>query len=529
MKKTVRMLAIILFLPGFLFGLVQPVPCVQQTPTQNGVIDPRVIASINALPPGDMLTVIIQLKSQVDLNRIGGYNRASHLQKLVTALQTQARNSQQGIKTVLQKRQAEGLVRNVIYFWIFNGLAVTTYPDVILELASNPDVSSITPDQNISAPIYPRSSSPPEPNIGLINAPDMWDLGFRGQGVVVANLDTGVDLNHPDLLAQWRGGTNSWYDPYGQHAAPVDSCGSQCSGHGTWIMGVMVGRDAGGSAVGVAPDAQWIAVKIFNDQGSATTVAIHQGFQWLLDPDGNPSTPDAPQVVNNSWTFLAPGCDLTFQPDLQALSAAGILPVFAAGNFGPNPATSVSPSNNPDAFAVGAIYNSDLIWMGSSRGPSSCAGTRTVYPDLVAPGVNIYTTGLDDTYSVETGTSLAAPHVAGGLALLLSAYPSLSATDQQNALVNAAVDLGAPGPDNDYGYGRLDILGAYQWLSLNYSTPTPTPSAIPTQTPAPSALKIDHLPLVHLRAFYPPKLFFPVLFVNINSVSTPISPVFAGP
>src|SRR5262249_59166093 len=119
-------------------------------------------------------------------------------------------------------------------------------------------------------------------------------------------------------------------------------------------MGVMVGGDAGGSSVGVAPDAAWIAVKIFNDRGTATSTGIHQGFQWLLDPDGNPATADAPDVVNNSWATSASGCLLDFEPDLATLRAAGILPVFAAGNYAPHPGTSSSPATNPEPLPVGA-------------------------------------------------------------------------------------------------------------------------------------------------------------------------------
>ena len=177
-------------------------------------------------------------------------------------------------------------------------------------------------------------------------------------------MDTGVDASHPDLSGRYRGGTNSWYDPYGQHSSPTD-----INGHGTWTMGVMVGGGAGGSAVGMAPDARWIAVKIFNDRGQASVSAIHQGFQWLLDPDGNPATADAPQVVNNSWGMSSPGCDLTFQPDVQALAAAGILPVFAAGNFGPGVGTGVSPANYPESLAVGALASGGGVLGSSSRGP----------------------------------------------------------------------------------------------------------------------------------------------------------------
>jgi len=296
-------------------------------------------------------------------------------------------------------------------------------------------------------------------------------------------MDSGVDVSHPDLSSRWRGGSNSWYDPYGQHATPADT-----SGHGTWTTGIMVGGDAGGTSIGVAPGAQWVAVKIFNDQGGSTATAIHQGFQWLLDPDGNPNTADAPQVVNNSWTFANPGCNLDFEQDLESLRAAGILPVFAAGNGGPYSNSSYSPSNNPSAFAVGAVDNNDQVYAYSSRGPSTCGGSTGPFPELVAPGVNVRTTDRYGLYTNATGTSLAAPHVAGGLALLLSAYPDLDSGMQEQSLINSAVDLGASGPDDVYGYGRLDLYSAFDWAATApTSTPVPpTPTSVPSSTPTPT-------------------------------------------
>jgi subtilisin family serine protease len=131
-----------------------------------------------------------------------------------------------------------------------------------------------------------------------------------GSNVVVASLDTGVDTTNPDLAASWRGGTDSWFDPYGQHATPSD-----LNGHGTSTMDVIIGRSASGMAIGVAPGAKWIAAKIFDDTGAASLTAIHLSFQWLLDPSGNPAIPNAPQVVNNSWDDASIGCDLSYQAD----------------------------------------------------------------------------------------------------------------------------------------------------------------------------------------------------------------------
>ena len=365
--------------------------------------------------------------------------------------------------------------------WISNEVEVKATPAVIKALAARGDVREIQPERTIQAPPRPPSlrsassaaipaagaaapssaaalaAAAPEPNIAKINAPALWGLGFTGQGVVVANLDTGVDVTQPDLAGRWRGGTNSWFDPHGQHATPTD-----INGHGTWTMGVMVGGDAGGTSVGVAPGARWIAAKIFNDKGAATTTAIHQSFQWLLDPDGNPATADAPNVVNNSWSGSAAGCGLEFQPDLQNLRAAGILPVFAAGNDGRLPGTVFSPANLPPAFAVSGTDNADVWYSSSSVGPSPCAGATT--PKLSAPGVSVRTTDLFGGYTVQNGTSLSAPHVAGGLALLLSAFPGTSVHRQEAAIEAGAVDLGTAGLDNTFGFGRLDVLAAFNWL-----------------------------------------------------------------
>jgi subtilisin family serine protease len=337
---------------------------------------------------------------------------------------------------------------------------VTATPDVIQELASRPDVLKLTPDDIQLVPLSPPAA-PPEQNLSVINAPALWDLGWQGQGVVIGVMDTGVYASHPDLTTRWRGGSNSWYDPYGEHpTTPFDP-----TGHGTWTTGVLVGGEAGGTAIGVAPQAQWIAAKIFDDAGSSTATAVHLAFQWLLDPDSNPGTADAPHAVNNSWAFGAPGCNLEFQLDLQALRAAGILPVFAAGNSGPNPSTSVSPANYPEAFAVGNTNNSDVIANDSSRGPSACGEPQTYYPEIVAPGVSIKTTDLFGLYFNATGTSVAAPHAAGALALLLSAFPNLTVDQQSAALSTTAVDLGPAGPDDTYGRGRLNVLAAYNSLA----------------------------------------------------------------
>jgi len=492
-KKIPYFVLIFVFLGTLLVGYqtVQASPdYVYHVNTGPMNLDPAVQTALGNLSSGEMLTVIVTLRQQADLSRVNGNDRAARLQGVIRALQATANATQGHLISFLATRKSQGLVESYMPFWVFNGFSVTATRSVVSELAGQSDVYSISSDDLQIVPTY----GTPEPNVSLINAPALWSQGYTGQGVVVASMDTGVDVYHPDLSYNWRGGSNSWFDPYNQHpTTPTD-----LNGHGTWTTGIMVGGDADGTTIGVAPDAQWIAAKIFNDSGSSTATAIHQGFQWLLDPDGNPSTDDAPNVVNNSWTYSYPGCYLDFEPDLKSLRAAGILPVFAAGNGGPYSNSSYSPANNPSAFAVGAIDNNSQIYVYSSRGPNSCTGSTGPYPKLVAPGVNVKTSGLLGSYPYESGTSLASPHVAGGLALLLSAYPNLDAGMQEQALINTAVDLGASGPDDVFGYGRIDLVSALTWASTApTSTPEPTftPTYTPTSTPSPTPVPHVNLAL----------------------------------
>jgi subtilisin family serine protease len=423
-------------------------------------VAPEVRFALARVKEGEKIAVIVRFSEQAALQRLAG-SRLEQQQRVVRTLQAQAERTQPEVLGRLAAFEASGKAADILPYWIFNGVSLKATPEVIEFLSRRPEVAQILPDRVFPAPQGAPAASQVVLNLDATQATYLWSLGYRGQGVVVANMDTGVSLNHPDLVAQWRGGSNSWFDPHGEHPlSPSDS-----NGHGTWTMGVMVGRSHSGTSIGIAPEARWIAVKIFNDQGYASSSAIHAGFQWLLDPDGDPSTDDAPHIVNNSWSFLSPGCYLDFQEGLRSLRAAGILPIFAAGNSGPGENSSVSPSNYPEAFSVGSIDNWGAISTTSSRGPAQCGGTRPYFPDIVAPGVGIYSTGLDGGYAYASGTSMAAPHVAGGLALLLSAFPGLTLAEQEAALRLSARDLGQIGPDDTYGHGALDLQAAYHLLA----------------------------------------------------------------
>ena len=397
--------------------------------------------------------VVVTLRSTADLRGLTTLGRAQRLSTAVRRLRAHADSAQAPLRRRLKTLEATGDVTAETPLWVANAVAVTATARAVRELAARPDVASVTPDAITVVP----TALPVEPNIAAVRAPDLWASGQTGQGVVVATLDTGVDLTNPDLAARWRGGTNSWYDPYGQHpAGPVD-----LDGHGTGVAGLVVGGSDGGSSYGMAPGATLIAARVFDDRGATTATAMHLAFQWLLDPDHDPATADAPRVVNASWALGAgPSCNLTFQPDVQALRAAGILPVFSAGNFGPGSATSASPANYPESLSVGAVGPTDTVWAYTSAGPSTCGGRARVFPDLVAPGVSVLSSDLFGGFQYLTGTSVAAPHVAGAAALLLGAHPGLSVASLESALTGSAVDLGPAGPDERYGNGRLDVMAA---------------------------------------------------------------------
>ncbi len=429
-------------------------------------MSPGLESAVKNLGPQEEISVIITFQEKVNLKAFQDPDKKQRRPRIIRALQGRAEASQGVVRTFLER---SGRASPIKQLWIVNGLAATLPADLVGALAQMTGIETIAEDTIIHVPdMATAASTLSEWNIIAIGAPELWALGYTGQGVVVASMDTGVDVTHPDLEAKWRGGTNSWYDPYGIYFSPVDH---DHDGHGTAVMGVMVGGDAGGTNIGVAPGAQWIAVKIFDDAGIAYTSKILDGFQWLLDPDDNPDTDDAPDVVNNSWGYDGASglCLETPNPNLPplgpaiaALKAAGIAVVFSGGNSGPGANSSVSPANYPESFSVGAVNEFLDIAGFSSRGPSACDGR--VFPDVVAPGVNIRTAdpAFNGSYSYWSGTSFAAPHVAGTMALVMGAFQGLLLADLEFATKYYAHDLGLPGPDNDYGYGLIDAVEVFK-------------------------------------------------------------------
>jgi bacillopeptidase F len=424
-----------------------------------GGIDADLQAVLDRMGPSDRASVIVRFVdgAATKTSQIARGTREEGRAQMVRELRARSQASLTSIAPLL----VDPSVSRRVELWAIDGLAVTASADVIRALAVQPNVERVSIDAVVREPIAKAAiAAVPEWNLGAIRAPELWVAGHTGFGVVVATMDSGVDVDHQDLATRYRGGDNSWFDPYGEHATPHDT-----TGHGTQALGLIVGGDAGGTAIGVAPGATWIAARIFDDSGNATLSGIHECFQWLLDPDDDAETDDAPDVVNGSWDLANTGsCNLEFEQDLQVLRAAGIAVAFSAGNYGPYAATSASPGNNPTSFAVGAVDENGGVASFSASGPSACDGTS--YPNVVAPGVTVRTAdktfggAFPDSYVSVSGTSFAAPHLAGAMALLLGAHPGASVTAVEQALERTAVDVGAAGPDFRSGHGLTDVVVA---------------------------------------------------------------------
>jgi serine protease AprX len=462
-------------------------------------IAPR-LASETAL--GGSSEALIVFAEQADLS--GAANLPTKLEKgiyVYNALRAVAERTQAPMRKMLQDRG----IPYESYYGV-NMIKITASRNLLYELAghdevmridANPHVRSSIPVPNLSTPTGPNVSKQSqmtqqvtgtiEWNVARVNAPQVWAMGFHGEGMVIANADTGVQWDHVSLKSHYRGwnGTTvnhnyNWYDATSDHSpTPVDP-----QFHGTFTMSEMVGDDGLGNQVGVAPGAKFIACRNMDKHGVGSPAQYIACFQFLIAPYpiGHPELANpamAPDVINNSWDCPASeGCSLTtLQAIENAVTAAGIFQSAAAGNYGPNCSTvSTTPAIYTSGVGVGATDSYNNIARFSSRGPVTVDGSKRLKPEIVAPGLNIraaipYQNMYQNYWS---GTSMAAPHVAAGVALLWQARPSfkgqIAATTTQ--LTKTALPMtstqscgsfaGTAVPNAVFGYGLLNILKAVQ-------------------------------------------------------------------
>ncbi|WP_425464005.1 S8 family serine peptidase [Oceanobacillus piezotolerans] len=394
-----------------------------------------------------------------------------------TSLQTQS-----NVKSFLEEEVEKGNVDSFHSYFVVNGMAVTATKEIAEKIATFSEVEKILPNEKrqlfkTEAKEAPKADKQSvEWNVDRINAPDVWGMGVDGTGVVVANIDTGVEWDHPALIEKYAGynaatgevdHTYSFFDPVNGETEPYD-----IDGHGTHTMGTMVGsEDNGSNQIGVAPGAKWIAVQAFTSNGAYDSDLL-EAAEWIMAPGGDATK--APDVVNNSWGGGS-GLDEWYRDMVIAWRAADIFPAFAAGNTtlsNPGgPGSVAAPSNYPESFAVGATDSSDNLASFSLQGPSPY---DEIKPDVSAPGVGIRSAVPGGGYSNYSGTSMATPALAGVVALLESANSNLNVDDIEEILLSTAVartDRTFPeSPNHGYGHGLVDAFAAVSTVASGMGT-----------------------------------------------------------
>ena len=398
-------------------------------------------------------------------------------ESVVQGLRSHSQTQQRSLLQYLEKEKRHGNVLAMESYYIANVIYVKAHRDVLHQIAARSDVEALYPNSEVELTTTISSqSSTLLWNLTAIQVPDVWSsYGVTGEGAVVGVLDSGVHWEHEALASKWRGYNPAtpqtpdpifnWFDAVHGEALPYDIT---VNSHGTHVTGIVLGATPS-NPFGVAPGAQWIAAQAFGADGKASSNHLLAAAQYLLAPTDafGVSHPDkAPDVINCSW-----GASLTsdwFKDTVNAWRSAQIVPVFAAGNSG-NEAPSgtiANPAHYPESFAVGSVNQNLLRSSTSGEGPGPTPDH--IKPDISAPGVSIRSSikGENNGYDYLSGTSMAAPHVAGVVALMRSANPALTVIEIESVLKETAVPLTdtkyATSPNMGYGYGLLDAYAALE-------------------------------------------------------------------
>ncbi|SCG16221.1 Kelch motif-containing protein [Micromonospora echinofusca] len=428
-------------------------------------IRPELTKELQGKTEGDFW---IRFKDRADLGEAAAIKDwAKRGTAVADALKKTAANSQSKIRAEL-----DGSGTKYETFWATNAIKVSGGSLTMAQsFAAHAEVEGLYAPVAYEVPEVTKGTDEKTVNalewgVANINADDVWSqYGVKGAGITVANIDTGVQFNHPALVNSYRGNNGdgtfdhnyNWFRAAGSCAAPCDT-----NGHGTHTMGTMAGAD-GANQIGVAPEVKWIAA----NGCCPSDAALVTSGQWMLEPtDLNGQNPDAskrPNIINNSWGTTLPSNDPFMEDVTLAWTASGIFGVWSNGNSGSACQTSGSPGSLVSNYSAGAYDVNNNIASFSSRGAGQ---NGEIKPNIAAPGVNVRSSIPGSGYASYNGTSMAAPHLAGAIALLWSAAPALvgdvtatrallddSATDKAEAQCGGTAD-----DNNVFGEGRLDAL-----------------------------------------------------------------------
>lgn len=427
---------------------------------------------------------------------------------VVETLMNFASVSQEGVLEILRQFENEGLVREINPLWIANVITCSAKPSAVYQLANRTDIYMIDHDfyQIILDPSTWRQGSmevgDPEQreitwNVSKVNAPQVWALGYTGQGVVVAIIDTGVNYNHNDLKDHlWQ---HPDYPMYGYNFVSNNLNPMDDQGHGTHCAGTVAGDGTSGSQTGVAPDATIMCLKVLDSQGGGNQSWTWSAVQFAVQHGADILS------LSLGWQHAWGPNRQVFRQTFNNALAAGVIASVAAGNEGdqqnnyPIPDNVRTPGDCPPPWlhpdqtlvggtsgvvCVGATNSSDAVAAFSGRGPSTWQsvspfndypyqpGIGLIRPDVVAPGVNIKSLAYNNNSGYASGwngTSMATPCVAGVMALMKQKNSGLTPQQISQILEQTTVVL-TPGKNNTSGSGRVNALAAIN------ATPMPGPS-----------------------------------------------------
>ncbi|WP_238160755.1 S8 family serine peptidase [Kribbella pratensis] len=441
------------------------------TPSPAAKIKPELMAKLDGKDAKSATDYWVRFGAKADLtaaSKITNWNERGTA--VAAALKKAAADSQAPIRAELDAQHVKYQA-----FWGTNAIRIESGSLALAQdLATHNEVEGLYAPVQIEVPkVTPgqqeKAIQSVEWGVANIKANQVWSqYGDKGEGIVVASIDTGVQYDHPALVKQYRGNNGdgtfnhnyNWFDAAGTSPnAPSDG-----NGHGTHTMGTMVGDDGAGNQIGVAPGVKWIAA---NGCCPSDAALISSG-QWMLEPTDlqgqNPDASKRPNVINNSWGSTLPSNDPFMEDITLAWTASGIFGAFANGNSGEGGCnTSGSPGSLTSNYSAGAYDINNNIASFSGRGVGQ---DGTIKPNISAPGVNVRSSLPGNTYGAFNGTSMATPHLTATVALLWSASPSLKGdVAATRALLNqTAIDTpnsqcgGTDANNNVFGQGRLDAL-----------------------------------------------------------------------
>lgn len=465
-------------------------------------IDPALEKEMGLKKDDEKIDVFVIMRQRYDrdqLNRRANYytTRAARREFVVNELKQFADASQHDIRQSLAKMEKSEMVTTPKVLWMANALYFSATKQAIYDLAERNDIEVIGLDEKVDALQQEDNPRPVQanrditPNVTQVKADQVWNLGYTGQGVVVAVVDTGVNYDHLDLKDHlWDGGPE--FPNHGWDFGDGDNNPMDLRGHGTHCSGTVCGDGGAGRETGMAPDVTLMCVKITPGSGGSTSAAcICEGIQWAVEQGC-----DVFSLSFGGHSSVAEKVLYRFTCD-NVLSA-GVIGSICAGNEGndlnnwPIPDNVRFPGGCPPPYmdpvqqgnagglscsvCVGAVDYNDVAADNSSMGPVTWANTRygdypytagsstqfgLIRPDVCAPGVDVISADYSSIsgYSVKSGTSMATPCVAGCMALMLSKNPELTPADICRILEETAEPL-AQGKSNIYGYGRVDVLAA---------------------------------------------------------------------